>query len=774
MKFIPSVLSRLLLANMLMTSGNSNIVSATSTSNNKNIFDADTSNIDVMSRVFVHYKPSHKTEVAETLGININPVGILSTVDDAVSSEVYYDFKKLESFVVSIPTSELEYLRNDPNILSIEEDHPRFLIPIIEEENDPSSSDSNRSLRGLQAQSVPYGVDMVEARDVWDANRDGIVDSDAPTGANRKICIIDTGFLASHEDLQGISVSGYNGNLPWNQDGNGHGTHVAGTIAAMNNNRGVVGVTPGTAQLYIVRVFGNDGNWAYSSTLIDAANRCAGAGANIINMSLGGSDPSEFERAKFDELNAQGILVIAAAGNDGNTDYNYPASYPSIMSVAAIDSSKNRASFSQRNSQVDIAAPGVGILSTGIPGGYASLSGTSMAAPHVSGVAALVWSAIPDATNTEVRDALIKTAQDLGVPGRDDMYGAGLVQGKKAIVYLTAGGGGTCGGGNIGNGICANAGECCSIFGWCGVTDEHCGSSSTCLDTPGWVDYEEDGCDWYETNDEPGCPMYGNFGGNMGSANDNCCHCIETGSPTDDPTSYAPTMALTMHPTLFSYFPTNFPTLGTEAPTSESPTEVPTKKPTTMQPTPKPTVKPTSAKPTTMKPTTMPTKSPTKVSTMKPTTVKPTPQPTLKPITSAKPTTLKPTTMKPTPKPTSKPTSAKPTTLKPTTMKPTPQPTSKPTSAKPTLKPTTQKPTTQKPTLKPTTKQPTNTPTEIPTSEAPTSEAPTTELPSTEAPTSEAPTTELPSTEAPTTKPTKMPTKKPTTMKPSTKKPTSK
>ena len=141
MKFIPSVLSRLLLANMLMTSGNSNIVSATSTSNNKNIFDADTSNIDVMSRVFVHYKPSHKTEVAETLGININPVGILSTVDDAVSSEVYYDFKKLESFVVSIPTSELEYLRNDPNILSIEEDHPRFLIPIIEEENDPSSSD---------------------------------------------------------------------------------------------------------------------------------------------------------------------------------------------------------------------------------------------------------------------------------------------------------------------------------------------------------------------------------------------------------------------------------------------------------------------------------------------------------------------------------------------------------------------------------------------------------------------------------------------------------
>ena len=227
-------------------------------------------------------------------------------------------------------------------------DHPRFLVPTIEDDS------SNRGLSLVAPyEQVPYGVDMVEARDIWDADRDGIVDSDAPTGANRKICIIDTGFLTSHEDLQGISVSGYNGNLPWNQDGDGHGTHVAGTIAAVSTSYGVVGVTPGTAQLYIVRVFGNDGKWAYSSTLIDAANRCASAGANIINMSLGGSDPSEFERAKFDELNAQGILVIASAGNDGSTDFNYPASYPSIMSVAAIDSSKNHADFSNRNSQVE-------------------------------------------------------------------------------------------------------------------------------------------------------------------------------------------------------------------------------------------------------------------------------------------------------------------------------------------------------------------------------------------------------------------------------------
>ena len=138
--------------------------------------------------------------------------------------------------------------------------------------------------------------------------------------------------------------------------------------------------------------------------------------------------------SQIDELYAQGILMIA---DYGNTNFRYPASYPSVMSDAAIDSNKVVASFSQRNSDVDIAAPGVDILSTDTRSGvYAYRSGTSMAAPHVSGVAALVWAAVPYATNAQVRDALITTEQDLGVPGRDDMYGAGLVQAKKALTYL--------------------------------------------------------------------------------------------------------------------------------------------------------------------------------------------------------------------------------------------------------------------------------------------------------------------------------------------------
>jgi serine protease len=201
--------------------------------------------------------------------------------------------------------------------------------------------------------------------------------------------------------LPGINVTGYKGNLPWYQNGEGHGTHVAGTIAAVNNHLGFVGVIQGMVNLYIVRVFGDSGSWAYASDLIDAANRCVSACANIISMSLGTPSYSATMEEAFNQLNSQGILSIAAAGNDGNIAFSYPASFPSVMSVAAIDSNKGIAYFSQRNSQVDIAAPRVNVLST-VGSSYVSFSGTSMATPHVSAVAALVWSAKPSATNEDV------------------------------------------------------------------------------------------------------------------------------------------------------------------------------------------------------------------------------------------------------------------------------------------------------------------------------------------------------------------------------------
>ena len=265
--------------------------------------------------------------------------------------------------------------------------------------------------------------------------------------SNRKVCVIDSGYDINHPDLpKGNQVTGKGvRQFQWFEDTSGHGTHVAGTIAAIGgNDRGVVGVNRnGNLKLHIVRVFGTkDEGYVWGSSVLSAAEECQAAGANVINMSLGGSSPSRTARAGFERMYKNGnILLVAAAGNGGNTSYNYPASYDSVVSVAAIDSRKRHASLSQRNNQVDIAAPGVSVRST-VPGGrYANKSGTSMASPHVAGVAALVWSHFPQKSAREIREALEKSAEDLGAPGRDDLYGYGLVRADLALQYLQNQGG---------------------------------------------------------------------------------------------------------------------------------------------------------------------------------------------------------------------------------------------------------------------------------------------------------------------------------------------
>ena len=331
------------------------------------------------------------------------------------------ELKKQKMVAATMSKSALNKLRNNPNVESIEVDVRRKPM----------------------AQTTPYGYTMVQA------NQFGQSDTTA-----RKVCIIDTGYNLGHPDLPGTNdgVTGQANNSAvgnWYNDGNGHGTHVAGTIAAYDNNEGVVGVYPGV-DMHIVKIFNDNGQWTYASDLIDAISQCQDAGSNVVNMSLGGGSASTTERNAMQSFTDAGMLLVAAAGNDGNSAKSYPASYDAVMSVAAVDSNENRASYSQYNDQVEIAAPGSAVQSTYPTNTYAALSGTSMATPHVAGGAALVWSYFPQCTNNEIRSALNATAEDKGSAGRDNFYGYGLMQLADAYNYLNTNGcaGGSGGGDN--------------------------------------------------------------------------------------------------------------------------------------------------------------------------------------------------------------------------------------------------------------------------------------------------------------------------------------
>ena len=351
--------------------------------------------------------------------VSFSPAGkaAMKSVIDAAKGTVKKEIFGTNAVAIEVPRTALKGLENNPNVEYIEEDLKRYPIALTT----PSTGTPYAS-----GQSVPYGIKQVQADLLSDVNV-----------GNRKICIIDSGYDYYHEDLNGNAVTGTNdaGTGNWYTDENSHGTHVAGTIAAINNSGvGVVGVNANRrVKLHIVKVFSASG-WAYSSDLASAANVCRSNGANIISMSLGGSGSSTTESNAFTTLANAGILNIAAAGNAGNTSMSYPAGYSAVVSVGAIDEYKQWASFSQYNSKVELAGPGVSVYST-VPtskGKYGYQSGTSMATPHVAAVAALVWSYYPTCTAAQIRSTLGKSAQDLGTAGRDTKYGFGLVQAKAA------------------------------------------------------------------------------------------------------------------------------------------------------------------------------------------------------------------------------------------------------------------------------------------------------------------------------------------------------
>ena len=296
------------------------------------------------------------------------------------------------------------------------------------------------------SQTLEWGVDRIDADLAWGVSR----------GTSVRVAIIDSGIDMNHPDLITNLQGGINftpKGAAWNpadptkwDDDNGHGTHVAGIVAAVDNNIGVIGVAP-EAHLWAVKVLDRKGG-GYVSDVIAGIKWSKDNGMQVINMSLGTSSDIQ---SLHDAVNAAydaGIVIVAAAGNSGDGDGTtneviYPAKYSTVIAVAATSSDDSTPYWSAEGEEVEIAAPGVSIRSTWKGGDYDTISGTSMASPHAAGtVALLLNTAIPASYDidgdsvwdpAEVKAALIQTADDLEPSGFDNFYGWGLIDAEEAV-----------------------------------------------------------------------------------------------------------------------------------------------------------------------------------------------------------------------------------------------------------------------------------------------------------------------------------------------------
>ena len=272
-------------------------------------------------------------------------------------------------------------------------------------------------------QGYQYGPQNTETNDAWDITRGS---------SSQEIAVVDSGVDYNHPDLDGKTIRGYDfvDNDYYPMDENNHGTHVAGTAAAeTNNSQGIAGMAPNTS---IIAVRALDANGSGSlADIADAITYSADVGAEVINLSLGcDCSTTTLENAVNYAWN-NGSTVVAAAGNDGVSTTFEPASYENAIAVGAVDSNNQKASFSNYGTWVDVTAPGVDIAATVPNNGYAYMSGTSMASPHVAGLAALLAS--QGRSNTEIRQAIEQTADEIN--GTGTYFEHGLINSLEAVQY---------------------------------------------------------------------------------------------------------------------------------------------------------------------------------------------------------------------------------------------------------------------------------------------------------------------------------------------------
>lgn len=371
--------------------------------------------------------------VAEAAGeeldtLAIRQPGLLSLY--VVSFDPQYDPNEVASAYEASPS----VIYAEPNYIAYASDEP--LAPTVFTPNDPYFV-------------FQWHMPQIQAQSAWDVS----------TGQNVVVAVLDTGVAYENfgdfrqaPDLGSTRfVSGYDfiNNDAHANDDEGHGTHVAGTIAQSTNNaQGVAGVAF-NAILMPVKVLNSQGGGGYdviAQGIVYATDR----GARIINLSLSGRNGSSTLAEAIDYAVRKGVLVVAAAGNSGGA-VEYPAAYESVLAVGAVGFDRARVDYSNFGPQIDLVAPGgdtdVDLNGDGYPDGilqqtfrgdptqfgFYFYEGTSMAAPHVSGVAALLFARNPAASASQVRQALETTAFDLGPAGRDNEYGNGLVQARDAL-----------------------------------------------------------------------------------------------------------------------------------------------------------------------------------------------------------------------------------------------------------------------------------------------------------------------------------------------------
>ncbi|MBC7342872.1 MAG: S8 family peptidase [Clostridia bacterium] len=316
-------------------------------------------------------------------------------------------------FMPSLPEAVWDEMAAHPDVLTIEDDfevHTTCWLGSSAPVNQPH-------------QSVPWGVEKIKAPLAWaDSQGEGV-----------RVATLDTGVDFGHPDLRPNLRRGYNvlapGTLP--RDRNGHGTHTAGTIVAANNSIGVVGVAP-KATLYPVKVLDSRG-MGRISTIVSGLEWATKNQMQLVNMSLGSSNASKALETAVKNAVAKGVIIVASAGNVGKPDsVLYPARYPEVVAVSAINEQGQRADFSSYGPEVTVCAPGVEVLSTYPGGRYKKMNGTSMAAPHVTGALALLLGKISTVNASEIMRRLRRGVQHLPGLSREEQ-GFGLIDAQALV-----------------------------------------------------------------------------------------------------------------------------------------------------------------------------------------------------------------------------------------------------------------------------------------------------------------------------------------------------